>query len=184
MPFCGISVKAANLSDHTGRVHHVEIGENAVPSAGTLARFYSKHHDEAKRLLDGVEDDELEEMREKVKGLVQENPLVVRAHETGRFSEVILSLERLKDEVGGEATLRWVRDQQLEVLCQWKPLFEDDLASDFYGRVCKTCRRIDKEESQCREGYSNCMYDEAFLEFERDAIERFVNSLRNGQAET
>jgi hypothetical protein len=179
-PFCGASVKAGNLEDHASRVHHVEIGKDAVPSAGTLARFFSKHANEAKKLLDEAEKTgELAEFKEQVKGMAEQSPFALRACETGQFGKVILSLERLKDEIGGDETARWARSAQLEVLCQLKPKFEEEKAIEFYGKVCKTCKRIDKEESQCQEGFSNCMYDEAFEEFEREEIEKYVNSLKN-----
>lgn len=181
--YCGASVKDINMDDHLSRVHNVGVNQNSIPNAGTLARFSSKHGEEIRSMFEEAEKSgELEKMKEKLTLLEEPNLFAEQACKTGRFKEIILALERLKDEVGGQETERWVRDAQLEVICQWNPDFEEELAGAFYGLACKTCTRTDKAESQCQEGYSNCMYDDAFLAFENDSVQKVATRLKDEEA--
>jgi SepF-like predicted cell division protein (DUF552 family) len=185
-PYCGASVKDINFDDHVSRVHHASAEsqeempeEKETPSAGTLARFYAKHSEQADKIL--AEAEKIIEQDESIgdfSSIAEADVFAARAVETGRYKEILLALERLKDEVGGQQVDSLVRDMQLEVMCSWKKGFEEEAAGAFFGAACKICPRTDKEESQCKEGYSNCMYDEQFEEFENDAIAKLVERLK------
>jgi hypothetical protein len=104
-----------------------------------------------------------------------------RAMETGRFREIILAVDRLKDEAGGNEIGFWVLETQLSILCSWKPGFEDYLAELFFTEErCRNCKRKDKKETRCKEGLSSCVFDGEFEQFEEESVRKIVENLKNG----
>lgn len=156
--------------------------EEKVPSAGTMARFFAANFSQlASWMEEAKKNGELDELKESLSAFSQPEVFAERAVETGKFGEIILALERLKDEVGGEEIGVWTLETQLNILCSFKPGFEEYLAELFFTEErCKNCKREDKKETRCREGLSDCIFDKEFEQFEDESVQKIVEQLKTG----
>jgi SepF-like predicted cell division protein (DUF552 family) len=158
------------------------LSEEKVPSAGTLARFFAANFSQLTSWMEEAKKNgELDELKEGLSAFSQPEVFAERAVETGKFKEIILALERLKDEVRGEEIGVWTLETQLSILCSFKPGFEEYLAELFFTEErCENCKREDKEETRCREGLSDCIFDKEFEQFEDESVQKIVEQLKTG----
>jgi hypothetical protein len=156
--------------------------EEEAPSAGTLARFFVANLDQMSAWLEETRRrGEFEECKEATSFQIEPDVFVDRAAETGRFKEIILAVEKLKDEIGGEEVKLWALETQLSILSACKPAFEEYLAELFFTEEkCKNCKKEAKEETRCREGLSDCIFDKEFEQFEDESVQKIVEQLKNG----
>lgn len=139
-----------------------------------------KHYKEFYRILEHARE-KIDEMKIDLPPLVERNEFVEKAERTGGFKETVLEVEEKKLDLGGGNPDRWAFEIQFSILNIWKPGFEQYLTDLFFtkGR-CANCRRRDKREVQCEEGYSECMFDDEFNQFKFDCVRRIVSQLKNG----
>lgn len=180
-PNCGESVKVSNVDAHMAKVHGIPVwAKDGIASIGTMARFFARNFTQLSMFLSehGKADEELEAT---VSTFLSPDEFAERATETGRFKEIILAVEKLKEEVGGEAIEMWAIETQLNILCSWKPGFEEHLSELFFtAEKCRNCKRKHKDETKCREGMSDCVFDAEFEQFENESLRKIVENLRKG----
>jgi len=184
----GILGKVAFLKDYVKRRNLEKMTKKAdekwyrpsIPSPGAMGRFMRRHHEEIYRFM--------REAYKKMGGMqvdllqpVKPNKFVEKAERTGRFKETIVEVEEKKRDLGGSDPDRWAFENQFRIMNVWKLGFELYLTDLFFSKErWGNCRRPDKEEVQCEEGYSNCIFDEEFNQFEFDCVRKIVDQLRNG----
>jgi SepF-like predicted cell division protein (DUF552 family) len=180
-PNCGETVKISNMDAHGAKVHGIPVwAKDGIASIGTMARFFARNFNQLSRLLSelGATD---EELKATVSTYLNTDEFAERAMETGKFREIILAVEKLKDEVGGEEIELWAIETQLNILCSWKPGFEEYLSELFFTEEkCRNCKRKHKDENRCREGMSSCVFDAEFEQFEDESLRKIIEQLKKG----
>jgi len=150
-----------------------------VPSPGSMGRFMRRHYEEFYGVLERA-CEKIDEMQIDLPRPVKRNEFVEKAERTGRFKETVLEVEGKKRELGGSDPNRWAFEVQFSILNIWKPGFEQYLTDLFFTKErCRNCKRLDKEEAQCEEGYSDCMFDDEFNQFKFEYVRKIVNQLKN-----
>lgn len=151
-----------------------------IPSAGTMGRFMRRHHEEASRFLQEAYRKQRELRIDLPQPMLERNEFVEKAERTGRFRETVLEVEEKKRDLGGSNPDRWGFEVQFAILNVWKPGFEEHLTDLFFSKErCGNCKRPDKEELRCEEGYSNCLFDDEFQQFEFEYVRGIVDQLKD-----
>lgn len=182
-PYCGVTIKVSNIDMHVEKIHGVPTWlEEGIPSIGTLARFLARNFGQVSVwLAEAEKSGVIDEVKEAISSYLEPGVFADRAMETGRFREILLAVDRLKNEAGGEEVRLWVLETELSILCSWKPGFEEYLAELFFTEErCRDCKRKDKVQSRCKEGLSSCVFDGEFEQFEEESVRKIVEHLKDG----
>ncbi|MFQ6077313.1 MAG: tetratricopeptide repeat protein [Candidatus Bathyarchaeia archaeon] len=149
------------------------------PSAGTLGRFTRRHHREIFNSLKQLNALEAGKLWAKLPS-PPESPFLKKAMETGRYVEVLLEVDASKDDVEVDDPEDWAHLEELNILNSWKLGFELYVNKLFFDKRCKGCGMRGRRKMGCREGLSNCVFDNEYDEFERECVQKIIRKLKRG----
>lgn len=151
---------------------------SSLPSAATMLRF-QRHNLEAivNAMHELIESGEVKKMKEQVKPVIKKNSFQEKVEKTGDWKGVLLEIDKLRKERGNE----WVLDVQYNILAKQFPAFELFLNEQFFKSKCKNCKRETKEETGCREGHSECLYNEEYEKFTKQYVNSIVSQLKQAK---
>jgi len=142
------------------------------PSAGSMSRF-TRHHS-------GEIFDVLREESETALKPIPESSFLRRARGTGMYGKAILEVENAKERMVVEDPDDWAHVEELNILNSWKPGFELNVNQVFFSSKCPKCGLEGRKLRGCREGLSNCAFEEEYDQFEVEYIREVVKRLKEG----
>jgi len=147
-----------------------------MPTDASLNRFTLHNSEELLSLLAN------ENWREDLIDFVRpdESKFLSWARQTGRYSEAILKVEREKRRRAVEDPDEWAYLEELDILNSWKPGFELTLSEQFFSSKCSGCGLEGRKRLKCAEGLRNCLFENEYLQFERENIREIVRKLKDG----
>ena len=142
------------------------------PSAGSMSRFTRHHSGELFEVL-------REESKKDLKP-VPESSYLRQARETGMYGETILEVENAKPRIAVEDTDEWAHLEEMNILNSWKPGFELYVNQIFFSSRCPQCGLEGRKLRGCREGLSNCAFEEEYDQFEMEQVREVTKRLKEG----
>ena len=146
-----------------------------MPTESSVSRFAINNSEELLRVLDNYWRPVLIDPSQ-----VDLGEFLSRARTTGQYYETILWVEAEKRRRSVPDPEEWAYLEELDLLNDWKPGFGLMLSQRFFDSKCASCGLVGRKKLGCAEGYYYCVFEEEYLQFERENIHEIVEKLKDG----